>query len=97
MQQETGQMVSAGPGAEELAVQHVRKPGEGVPIGRMAAGQRPGDPLGRQAVSDMEVLIHVFVVVAGDEHVLERLAEDEKDGQQQETGDGQPQVEVWRP
>ena len=45
----------------------------------------PDDPLGRESVIDMRVLVDVLVVVVVDEAVPQRLAEDHRHGHQQET------------
>ena len=48
---DVGQVVSAGVQSIELAVQHVRKPGQGMPVVGMAGGEGPADSFGSQAAA----------------------------------------------
>ena len=70
-------MVPTGVEAIELAIQHQRDPGERMPVGGMAVGKRPGDPLRRQPVCHLRIFVYVLVVIEVDELVADRLAEDQ--------------------
>ena len=82
MQHDIGEMMAAGPiHAEKLAVEHVREPGERVPIGGADLREGPDDSPGGDAGRDEGILAHVFVVVDVHEVVPQRLAEDQRNGQ----------------
>ncbi len=48
---------------EQLDVQHVRQPGQGMPIGRVPGGERPAHVLHSQPGEDARIFQHVFRVV----------------------------------
>ena len=75
--------------AVELAVGHVRKPGERMPIAALPAGESPADPLGRQPANDLPILVDILIVVVVDETVAQRPAKNEKHGQHEKPADGQ--------
>ena len=52
VQEHVGQMMAAGLQVIKLAVQHVREPGQRVPVGGVERGDRPGDSLAGQALLD---------------------------------------------
>src|SRR3954471_5977140 len=58
----------------ELAIDHVRDPGEGMPVRRMEMGESPKNAFESQAARDLGVLRHVFEVVVVNEAVIQRLA-----------------------
>ena len=89
VQEHVGQMMAAGLQAIKLAVQHVREPGQRMPVAGVVRGERPGDSLAGQAPADVPVLVDVIVVVEVDEVVAGRLAEDGDHRQQQQAADGQ--------
>src|SRR4051812_22313113 len=76
MKEDIGEMMAAWIQAIELAVQHVGKPREGVPIGRMDVRKRPPDSFSRQAPGDLRVPKDIGVVIQIDEGETKRLAED---------------------
>jgi len=55
----------------------------------MLGREGPGDPLGSQAARDLRIIVHIDLIIVVDEVVAERLAKDEKDGQEKKTADGQ--------
>ena len=57
------EMMRAGIQAEQFAVRHVRKPGERMPVARVAGGERPLDARPGQAVLDDGIFGDVIVVV----------------------------------
>ena len=71
-------MMSGGIQSIKLAVQHVGKPGQRVPVGGMDMGKCPDDPLERQALGDHRIIIHVILVVVVNKLVSQRLAENGK-------------------
>ena len=81
--------MAAGVQVIDLAIQHVREPGQRVPVVGVERSDRPGGPRGGQAVSDMPVLGDVVFVVEVDELWVDRLAENGDHGQHQEAADGQ--------
>ena len=65
-------VVTAGPGTEELGVEHVREPGEWVPVGDAEAGECPDGPIESQPGLHVRIGRHVEPVVEYDEAVAER-------------------------
>src|SRR5438552_17104707 len=62
MQQQAGQVMARWVQAEKLAIQHVRKPGHGMPVAGMAA-KRPKQGLGGQASAHVGILGYIFLVI----------------------------------
>ena len=58
--QDVGQMMSAGPRPIGFAVQHVRHPGHGMPVRGITMGKGPNDSLDRHSASDVRVLVDVI-------------------------------------
>ena len=56
-------MVLAGVEAEELHVQHVREPGQGMPVGGVGGGEGPRDGLPAQPLLDVRVFGDIDLVV----------------------------------
>src|SRR2546422_6761470 len=69
VEQQAGEMVSAGAHAEQLAIQRDRKPGQRVPKAAFQAAEGPADGFPSEAVLDMHVLIDVNRVIEVDELV----------------------------
>ncbi len=67
MDDETHQMMRAGVDAEQLHVEHVRDPGERVPVRGLVRRERPSESGGRDASQDVRVVRHVGWVVPGQE------------------------------
>ena len=65
-------MVPAGPQTIDLAIQHVRQSGQGVPVAGMAVRKDPGDALGREPAGNTRILGHVHAVIHVDEPVANR-------------------------
>ena len=70
VQEHADQVMLARVQAEDLAVQHVRKPGERVPVGRVGLGEGPDDAVGAEAVAYARVLGDVGAVVVGLEEAM---------------------------
>src|SRR2546430_8831737 len=81
-------MMAGGRQPEELRVEHVREPGERVPVGRVGC-ERPGDTGPREARPDVHVLGHVFGVVVVDEAVPKDRDEDDDGGEGNHARDGE--------
>ena len=96
VQQQIGGVVSAGVRSVELVVQNVGEPRQRMPVAGMAGCEGPADFLGDRTLNDMRIFVDVFVVVVVDELVMDRLAEDQSNRQQQETADGPCRVDIPR-
>ena len=81
--------MAAGLQVIELTVQHVREPCQRVPIEGVVGGDCPGGPRGGQARADRQVLIDIIVVVVVDKAVVDRLPENDNDGQYQKAADSE--------
>src|SRR5271157_1687209 len=92
VQDRARQMVAAGLQFIKLAVQHVREPGQRVPVAAAIRGEGPGSPCAGQAPANMRVLVNVISVVEVDKVVRQRLCEDEDHRQQEKPADGQQAV-----
>ena len=56
-------MVSARPGSEYLAIDHVREPGQRMPVGRVPGLERPFQAVGSHAPVDMRIARDIDLVV----------------------------------
>ena len=63
-------MMAGGIVAIEAPVDHVRNPGEGVPVGDAKGGECPLDALGGYAVVHIPVLPDIVHIVVGKETVM---------------------------
>ncbi len=71
----------------ELAIEHVREPGQWMPEVRLAVEERPPDIGGGEACPHMAVLRHVQAVVDFDEAEPPNRPVEHDDAQEEETGD----------
>ena len=78
MEQQIDRVMPARMNAEELAVEHVRKPGQRVVVGDMRLGECPGDSAEGQALLDDGVFGDVGVVVHRQELGFRRRPVDRK-------------------
>ena len=78
VEEDIGEVMSAGIQSVKLAVQHVGKPSQWMPVGRVKAGEGPGDSLEGQTLRNHRILKHIFIVVVENELVMQRLAENDK-------------------
>lgn len=68
--QQTGEMMGAGMKTEKLAVQHVRQPGQGVPVADLVETKRPEEVLDGQAFlnvwirGDVEIVVEIYEFMA---------------------------------
>src|ERR1019366_1273948 len=67
VEEQIGNMVAGGPQTVELTIQHMRQPGQRMPITGIAAGERPPDAFHREAGLDAPVAADVVRVVKVDE------------------------------
>ena len=71
--------MSGGVLVKELIVEHVRKPGEWMPVSLLLGDESPGDCVPAQAVVDVMVLGDVAVVVIVDEGMaIDRVVEGQR-------------------
>jgi hypothetical protein len=92
-------MRATGVQAEDLAVQHMGKPGERMPIIGLAVNEGPFHAGPSQALEDGGVVVDVVVVVIGDELVIMGGPIDgQRDGNEERTGEEVPSVGYagWR-
>src|ERR1700719_3292715 len=96
VEQHIGEVMPARAEAVELAVQHVGKPGERVPVRRVRLGERPDNSFARQPAKDLRILIHIRAVIEIDELVMNRLAENQPNyrGQTKAEAGNDPAI-VW--
>ena len=87
VQPQCGRVVPGGIQPKQLGIQHVRIPGQGVPVGLRPGRQRPGDPLGAEAVAHESVLDDEERVVVVDEIEGQQLAIDPERGEGEEGDD----------
>jgi len=59
VEKKTGQMMSGRIEAIELAIEHVRKPCQGVLVGGMKSVESPGKACFRQSLLDMAIISNV--------------------------------------
>ena len=88
MQDEVGDMISAGIQTVELVIEHQGKPGQGMPEIGISGGECPTNGFKRDAGPDMIVFGHVNIIVNIDEFKLNNLIEDgERDTCQNDEND----------
>ena len=95
VQEKARDVMAAGRKSIELAVEHVRQPGQWMPESRLAVRERPADTGCGETCLHMPIGCHIHVVVEVDEFeapdwpVEEHDAEKEDRGDQGERADGQ--------
>ena len=80
-------MLRAGVRAEQLAVEHVRKPGERMPVAGMNGGEGPAEAGQRQAAFDERVFGDVVRVVVTHKRVGADGQEHHQRGKREQKGD----------
>ncbi len=60
-------MVRAGLQPEHLAIQGMRKPGEGLPIRKIKCGERPLRPIPAKAILNVDVVAYTDIIVVIEE------------------------------
>src|SRR6266446_5426121 len=90
MQQHRYEMVSAGVQAKELAIQHMRKPGQRVPVALRKSAKRPNKPVRAQAALDLRIFGHIRRVI----QVNETIAQAPQKHHEYENKQQEP--ELWR-
>ena len=76
VEEHVGQMMAGGLQAIELAVEHVREPGQRVPVSGLEGSDCRDNPVFGQAPPNMLVFVDVVIVVEADEVVAAGLAKD---------------------
>ena len=76
-------MMPPGTDTEDLAIEHMRKPGERMPIAGGSGGEGPDDVAPTQALLDERVIRDIDAVVEADEIVSDSL-EVWKEGEKEE-------------
>ena len=97
VEEDIGEMMPAGMQPIKLAVQHVRNPGQRMPVGGVDMGKCPDDPLERQTPGNFRVFIYVKVVVVVDKLVTQCLAENHPNNRRQKNADPGDQPAVIQP
>ncbi len=64
-------MMSPGGQAEDLAIQRMAQPGQGMPVRGIPACKGPPDGLKRKAVGNVRIVDYVIVVVEADKLVAQ--------------------------
>ena len=83
MKKKVGQVVFTGVQTEKLAVEHMRKPGQRMPVSNIRKTKRPLDPLDRHSIFDVLILGHVQSVIETDKFVMAYLPINTKCGNNQ--------------
>lgn len=73
----------------KLAVDHVRNPGERMPVAGMDMDEGPADAARRKAATDLRILEDVIAVIKVDEFVAQRLAKNEPGNRAEKNNDGE--------
>ena len=82
-------MMTAGSQPEPGAIQHVREPGERMPVARVRGGERPFHAFPGESFFDDFVGGDVVGVIVVDKIVLQHGPKDSQSGQGQQSADGQ--------
>ena len=78
MKQAVGEVMAGGVQAVQLAIKHVGKPRQRVPVpGGLATGEGPLYPGQRETAGNMRVRIHIDVIIIIDEPIPHRLPENQ--------------------
>ena len=97
VQEQARQMMEARVQAEELAIEHVREPGQRVPVGRVAGREGPPHPLETEPRSDVEIFDDVLRIVVEDELVAANPSEGSEHADADEAGDPEIRRRAARP
>ena len=73
MNQRVDQQMAACVRAKELAIDHVRNPGERMPIGRVKGGERPGESRERNTAIHHWIFLDICGVIERDEPMPDYL------------------------
>jgi hypothetical protein len=84
VQQHVREAVAAGVPPVQLTIEHVRKPGERMPIIGVIACERPCHPLKREAADDLRIIVNIIRVIVVHEVVTQRLAKNQPGNYRQE-------------
>jgi hypothetical protein len=87
VEQEIGEMMPSRLQSEELHIDHMGDPGQGMPVAGMARGERPQDPLHGKAVLNVPVFGDVIRIIEINEIALRDLPEGHEGGDDEEQGD----------
>ena len=89
MNERIDEQMPAGIETKELAIQHVRKPGQRVPVGGVKRGESPGNPGQREPARDDGIVPDVEVVIEVDELMTDHLPVNREGGNGQRCRDQQ--------
>ena len=92
VQRRVDEVVRARVEPEELDVEHMREPGDRVPVGHLQRRERPADPSPGQATPHHGVVGHVPVVVEEEEVVTGHLGVEQQRAQEERGSDAPPGV-----
>ena len=87
VEQHVDEMMRAGIGAEQFAIQHVREPGERMPVRRVETRERPAEAVPRQAGQHGMIFGDVFLVVEIHEAVMHDRQINHQRGEREQQGD----------
>jgi len=87
VEEDIGEVVSAGIHAPQLNIEHVGYPRQRVPIGCVVSRHRPKDVRDAESRADVVVTDDIIFIVEPDELEMRHLSVDCKDGKQQEYAD----------
>ena len=75
MQEHISEVMTAGLESEQLAVEHVRNRRQRMPVSCVSMGKCADEAIGREALCDPRVFVHVHVIIEVDEIVPKSLTE----------------------
>ena len=74
MNERVHEQMPTGIETKELAVEHMREPGERMPVRGVKSSESPGNPFQRQAAADHGIVPDVKIVIQADELMTDHLA-----------------------
>ena len=77
-------MVTAGIGPKQLPVQHMRKPGQGVPVGTLLFSEGPDKPFHRPLRLNMGIISNIEGIIVIDEAIIANRLVADQDHQTQD-------------
>jgi hypothetical protein len=69
---------------EQLAIEHKRKPGQRVPVGRVVGGKSPDDTFPSQTVQNLRIFVYVVFVIIINKIKIAYLLENQQGAQYQD-------------
>jgi hypothetical protein len=65
-------------GSEQLTIEHKRKPGQRMPVGREVGGKSPFDIVESQTAYNMLIFVYIQIVIVMDKIEIPDLPEDKQ-------------------